>query len=533
MWLALLLAAADDTLEARGRRAALHELRQRLLPVTRARPLAYTEVWLEALRAFIESPKYSFETYKMWDRLSYDFMIDLYGTDALRDLNLSDQTWNFLPGIGVGDRNRSILQFSVPDADRASLLRAATEGTPFVPTVRTPFDGLLRLVLQHWAAGGYWFASNANLHVHADLNENLASVGDWMRAMHPDLTGMTWPMIREASIHWHRSFHTGLVGRPCPPALVVLRWPDGWTLQRLTEKADLAREGESLDHCVGGPDRGGGRRDGESEYWQAVRDNRANILSLRDPDGVPHATVELLSNDYIRQVQGVQDTCPAEPVLARLRQALDTLGGWRHLGRTVRLGYPGFVSNVALLAGRDGQEFSEMKTRLQAILRTGRRGQSPDGRTKTITVAGRGTQALRILARVIGETTTRDVHLETDSSDSPAVDGWTGVTASYLRDDHGAATLRLIVNERGTLGFWVQTYDRTLYRGPDWKDAVRVFTGRPEVPPVVEGIEVFPGVPDALRTPYGPFRDLQVSVERARAFRAAQAAVLKDPRRVS
>ena len=60
------------------------------------------------------------------------------------------------------------------------------------------------------------------------------------------------------------------------PETVVMALPNGWALHRVPP-ADVELEGHLMGNCL---------RDGELYTPD-------ELLSLRDPDGVPHATVEV------------------------------------------------------------------------------------------------------------------------------------------------------------------------------------------------------------------------------------------------
>jgi hypothetical protein len=54
----------------------------------------------------------------------------------------------------------------------------------------------------------------------------------------------------------------------------------GWTIRHLTDPEDLVFEGNAMGHCVGG-------------YCDYVEKGSSIIYSLRDPKGMPHATIEI------------------------------------------------------------------------------------------------------------------------------------------------------------------------------------------------------------------------------------------------
>jgi len=99
-----------------------------------------------------------------------------------------------------------------------------------------------------------------------------------------------------------------VAGRRVPQGNVEYQWPDGWTVQRLTEPEQLKAEGEVMQHCVG-------------EYCSQVAEGATIVYSLRDPAGNPHATVEFNNalNRFV-QVQGKQNQTPLPKYMNRVKE---------------------------------------------------------------------------------------------------------------------------------------------------------------------------------------------------------------------
>lgn len=323
--LAAALAAFADDATARGARAATHELARRFgggpvrTPTLSERILAFYDRF--------EKPKGMKDVWSAVEE-SVTRLIRAAIGDRLLDENPRfriKRTPTSRIGHGVAGH-----RIPIPIGDTQQRVGIRFEEKPYEPSVRTPRDGLVQVVLDAW-----WTGNNAPYAsaTYTEMLDALPSIHDWMDATSPSLAGMDWPAVLAASRAWHRQFRTDEAGGPAPIGLVILRWPDGWTLQRLLTKADLAAEGTAMQHCVGGPDRGEGRRDGESSYWQEMRDGKIAILSLRDPNGSPEATIEvnLKREPYqagIEQIQGPFDEEP--PVAARkhLVEAAMKLGWW-------------------------------------------------------------------------------------------------------------------------------------------------------------------------------------------------------------
>lgn len=118
----------------------------------------------------------------------------------------------------------------------------------------------------------------------------------------------------------------------------VYTWPDGWHMD-VVGSQDLALEGKLMGHCVGG-------------YCDEVNRGDSTIVSLRDPKGMPHVTIEFKGDqdDFIDnvfntgygeseavhrqleiiQIQGKNDSRPIPEYQKRVDEWLDHLrsAGW-------------------------------------------------------------------------------------------------------------------------------------------------------------------------------------------------------------
>jgi hypothetical protein len=154
-------------------------------------------------------------------------------------------------------------------------------------------------------------------------------IGDWVRAVHPDLSRLSFAEAWNQQAAWHGRFDKPLgFGLPVamyPEDVVLHTWPDGATLVDIRSKRGLTAEGVSMAHCVGG-------------YWSKVRDGESDILSYRDATGIPRATLEMIVGDRaesgwarwadMKQLYGPRDRpLTEEAVRRRLIVFLhDTLG---------------------------------------------------------------------------------------------------------------------------------------------------------------------------------------------------------------
>ncbi|MCV9964148.1 ATPase, T2SS/T4P/T4SS family [Pararhizobium sp. BT-229] len=80
---------------------------------------------------------------------------------------------------------------------------------------------------------------------------------------------------------------------------------DGWSMVRLLTPAALDRESTIMQHCIG-----------HGSYDERLSEEGTLFLSLRDPYGMPHVTLEI-DGDYLVQFQGKQNTRPIAKYVIR------------------------------------------------------------------------------------------------------------------------------------------------------------------------------------------------------------------------
>lgn len=91
---------------------------------------------------------------------------------------------------------------------------------------------------------------------------------------------------------------------------IVAELESGYYVVRLLTPASLDRESAVMQHCIGN----GG-------YDEKLDDSKFQYLSLRDPSGKPHATVELeksFDDFWVKQLQGKQNTAPLPKYVVEL-----------------------------------------------------------------------------------------------------------------------------------------------------------------------------------------------------------------------
>lgn len=155
-----------------------------------------------------------------------------------------------------------------------------------------------------------------------DWPADFDKIRDWAGATGEDPVKHSYPEALRLAQEWHDDLQqlTAIeFGDPVPDGLVMMRWPDGSTLQRLMVRPEFERESDSMDHCIGH----------YNEYWRAHTVGTEAHFSLRDPRGIPRVTFTLTGNPLLL-VQGEQlsivyhdITQPEDPI----RWAIDQIHG--------------------------------------------------------------------------------------------------------------------------------------------------------------------------------------------------------------
>lgn len=146
-----------------------------------------------------------------------------------------------------------------------------------------------------------------------ELLDRFRSVVDWAEAERVDLGKYLSPDALEAAEEWADERRDV---RAVPQGDVVHAWDDGWTVQRLGTREQLAVEGDVMQHCVAEYD-----VDEDGQTFEPGGDAVA-VYSLRDPKGRPHATmeynVERSLDRYVAQLRGKQNAVPKPEYLRRM-----------------------------------------------------------------------------------------------------------------------------------------------------------------------------------------------------------------------
>lgn len=205
-----------------------------------------------------------------------------------------------------------------------------------------------------------------------DWPDDFDKIRDWSGATGEDPVKHSYPEALRLAQEWHDNLQqlTDIqFGDPVPDGLVLMRWPDGSTLQRLMVRAEFERESDAMDHCIGH----------DNEYWRGHVGGTQAHFSLRDPEGVPKVTLTLTGNPLSLDSQDrlmiwYHDvTQPEEPVRWIIDQihgphnesflSLDKsiqqriIGAIASLGVNVRSLTPPTVSKDAWQHYQDGTDF--------------------------------------------------------------------------------------------------------------------------------------------------------------------------------
>jgi hypothetical protein len=132
------------------------------------------------------------------------------------------------------------------------------------------------------------------------------------------------------------------------------RFGNGFRFVRLLTPRVLDRETAALGHCVG-----------KGSYDRRLRTGSSSILSLRDPQGVPVATLEITAEEgeapVARQAKS-KDNGPVDPEHAPMLLAFLVDAGIVLVGDRDKLGLPAVRPDRSLLLGAPGKGRAEQET---------------------------------------------------------------------------------------------------------------------------------------------------------------------------
>jgi hypothetical protein len=172
----------------------------------------------------------------------------------------------------------------------------------------------------------------------------LNQIADWVRATQVQIASFDLPSAVAASDKWHEEQAAEGAGQGYEEKNVVYTFKNGWTIQDVKTENDLQVEGNLMGHCVG-------------SYCEQVGAGESTIFSLRDPQNMPHATIEVqggavVSSDGpstanpfsldsvtepgwdITQIQGKQNQEPIPEYKAMIKEWFQSLGG----GKSISMG---------------------------------------------------------------------------------------------------------------------------------------------------------------------------------------------------
>ncbi len=124
-----------------------------------------------------------------------------------------------------------------------------------------------------------------------ELSEELNNIFDWMfykKQENPrfNIASYSWESAVESQQKWHDSFEINdgsdyQMRDPSPILYAPEEW-DGWSIRLVKEQNDFDCEGNKMGHCVG-----------RGRYFKEYENKKIIIVSLRDENNNPHATIEL------------------------------------------------------------------------------------------------------------------------------------------------------------------------------------------------------------------------------------------------
>lgn len=307
MWFALALVALGDAADAAARRAAAHELRQRLrLDAPPPETGVVARLRMEMLR-HRENPRVAASATFLLSNLIGPVFATSTPAEALSQGQRTGNPLVEVLPLGVTPDGLAIL-VGMDDLDE----RAG----PLIPWVFACVAAILREDVR--LTGDPLAPSSLTMRLKNTWKEELPNVLDWFYAIHPDLTRLSIPAAIDAATAWHAALPEATLASGLEPGIVVARWTDGATLQRLVTRRAVEDEGKAMRHCVG-------------SHWAEVARGIA-VFSYRDATGVPQATFEV-EGGRLNDLEGVRNQALTDATVAgRIRVWLTdretSMGTW-------------------------------------------------------------------------------------------------------------------------------------------------------------------------------------------------------------
>ena len=132
------------------------------------------------------------------------------------------------------------------------------------------------------------------------IDNTAINVGDGLRVADKiDITSYSLDQVIEMAKEWMEDAQAKAEGRylPTKKENIEMVFPNGYTMQRITDKQDVSTEGKKMEHCVG-------------NYCKEVATNYIQVYSLRDENNNPLVTIGIDNNGIMNQCKGIRDSNP-------------------------------------------------------------------------------------------------------------------------------------------------------------------------------------------------------------------------------
>ena len=132
------------------------------------------------------------------------------------------------------------------------------------------------------------------------LKEKAARIRDWAERTQAQMQGRSLENAVKETEKWHEESAAFGKGEylPTRPEDIVVKYPNGFTWQRVSRGIDAKIEGNKMNHCVG-------------NYCEDVDEGKISVYSLRDKTNTPMVTAGFKhDNKVVVQMKGKNDEDP-------------------------------------------------------------------------------------------------------------------------------------------------------------------------------------------------------------------------------
>lgn len=148
------------------------------------------------------------------------------------------------------------------------------------------------------------------------LKENIYNISDWVYVTESKIKGYTLKDAIAESEKWHNERNDShiVAYSPTKEENILIKYPNGWTWQKVVGSNDIKFEGKKMNHCVG-------------NFCSSVAKDQVVVYSLRDQENNPQITAGFKYGGLVVfQMRGYDNGVPQKENTPYVKDILEKLG---------------------------------------------------------------------------------------------------------------------------------------------------------------------------------------------------------------